>query len=229
MAAPARDLTDRQRDDRVKRCRDLELTVKLALGAGRSALWMMAEALYAFDEESGWTALGYETRAEWLADPEISMTSSTYSRLTRSWRSLVVNRGVDAGRLGTLDLSKVDIVLPAIESGRVSMEDGLEDAGARGARDLREKYVGGGAEAALTGAAALNGTGGMNGATDRPMALTEAQDAWRALEEALTDGLASGAMNPRIPADLIQPGIAGVTAILTNWRNRAVEPIGDIG
>src|SRR5690349_14494914 len=54
----------------------------------RASCWKMAEALAEFDLHRGWLRLGYESKAEWLADPEISMTESTYFRLVGAWRCL---------------------------------------------------------------------------------------------------------------------------------------------
>jgi hypothetical protein len=118
----------------------LDQSIKAGLLLGRQTLWQVAKDLYEFDDMSGWVKLGIE-KAEWLADPEISMTSTTYYRLVGVWRELAVHRKVDPEELGELDISKVAVVLPQIQMGKVKLEDALDDAHALGARDLREKYM----------------------------------------------------------------------------------------
>jgi hypothetical protein len=97
--------------------------------------------MHEFDGQSGWRALGYDTIGEWLADPDITMTRSTYYRLISTFQELAVVRHVELPTLGVLDLSKVAIALPALKRGEVSTEDMLADAESLGARDLRIKYA----------------------------------------------------------------------------------------
>lgn len=123
-------------------CFQLEAEIKSYIGQGRQAMWELARAMYEFNEESGWTALNYENQSEWLAQPEIGMTRTQFFRLVRKYRELVVRRELPAESLVELEPSKVDIVLPAIEEGRVTVEEALEDAKSMGARDLREHYNG---------------------------------------------------------------------------------------
>lgn len=142
-AAPeARDLTPEEQEAEARLCYELHRSVVSALQEGRAALWGLAEALHSFDEHAGWKRLGYDTKSEWLADPEVSMTQRTYSRLVRTWRVLHLRFGVDKPTLATLEVSKVDIVLPAIEKGSRSLRDALDDVQSLGARDLREEYWG---------------------------------------------------------------------------------------
>jgi hypothetical protein len=124
-----------------KQAHELDQAIRSGLTAGRKTLWDVARELHEFDEISGWVHLGCETRAEWLADPEISMTSSTFFRLVRAFRELAIARKVDPDRLAVLDISKVDIVLPKVQSGKVRLKEALNDVEALGARDLREKYI----------------------------------------------------------------------------------------
>jgi hypothetical protein len=44
--------------------------------------------------------------------------------------------------------------------------------------------------------------------------LAHAQDDWDQLRDALIDAVASGAVNPRVPAKLIEVGVAGVDRLL---------------
>jgi hypothetical protein len=141
MSATAKDLTVQEQEERAELAFQLEARVKRSLQAGRVALWDLAEALYDFDKESGWGPRGYEKLSDWLADPDVSMTSATYYRLVGVWRKLHVQRKLPAAELKQLDVSKVAIVLPAIENGEAITQDALDDAQALGARDLRKKYI----------------------------------------------------------------------------------------
>lgn len=137
----AKELTPKQLEARQERCFKLNERIKSSIAKGREAMWKTAEYLVKFDEEAGWSALGYENLSSWLADPEIEMSRATYYRATRAYREMVVVRNLDVSTLGKLDLSKVDIVLPQITKGKITAEEGLADAEVLGARDLREKYI----------------------------------------------------------------------------------------
>jgi hypothetical protein len=81
----------------------------------RQAMWELAEVYYEIDEASAWHVMGgYETPGEWLAAEEIA--PRTYRRLFACWRELVVIREVGRATLAALDASKVEIVLPALQS-----------------------------------------------------------------------------------------------------------------
>lgn len=127
--------------ERHQRCHELDQRVKAGLRAGRAAMWMTAEALYEFDRHSGWSTLGYGTRADWLADPEVGMTERSFQRLVRVWREAVIRRELEPPALARLDLSKVEIVLAAVDDGLVKLPDALADAEALGWRELRRKYA----------------------------------------------------------------------------------------
>jgi hypothetical protein len=137
----ARDLTDEEQEARAEFCTDLEDKIKGNLNGVRTNLWDLAHHLYEFDQEEGWSALGYETQQEWLAQPEIGMTRSAYFALVRRHRELVVVRQLPPATLAELDPSKVDIVMAAIEHNRGKLEDILDDVKTLGARDLRDNYV----------------------------------------------------------------------------------------
>jgi predicted RNase H-like HicB family nuclease len=141
MVVNSADLTPEEAEERKKKAFGLHVDVRDALSQGRAALWETARALYEFDEMHGWTALGYDRIGDWLADPEISITKSQFYRLTGVWRELVVIRKVDTTSVRELEPSKVDIVLPAVRSGRVKLDEALEDTKSMGARDLREEYI----------------------------------------------------------------------------------------
>lgn len=133
--------SDEQSADLQERCHELDQRVRAGLRAGRAALWLTAEALYEFDAHSGWSALGYRTRGDWLADPEVGMTERSYQRLVRVWREAVIRRKLDPPALARLDVSKVEIALAAVEEGSARLSDALADAEALGWRDLRRKYA----------------------------------------------------------------------------------------
>lgn len=137
----ARDLSPFEQEQRATKCYELDQAIKAGLRAGREAMWETARALHEFDEENGWTALGYEKIGDWLADTDVGMTRSQHYRLVSVYRELVVHRQVSQDDLKQLDVSKVDIVLPAVKSGRVTLKDALSDVKALGARDLRDSYI----------------------------------------------------------------------------------------
>lgn len=140
-APEARELTKEEEDQRAELCFSLETEIKQNIAQGRAAMWDLARNLYDFNEASGWSALGYENQTEWLAQPEIGMTRTQFFRLVRKWRELVVYREIPQDTLLELEPSKVDIVLPAIEGGKTSVQDAIEDVRTLGARDLRERYI----------------------------------------------------------------------------------------
>lgn len=137
---PARDLTPEEAEERAEKCYALEEKVKTNLRVGRESLWEVAQALYEFDESNGWSALGYDKLNDWLAQPDIGISRSHYFRLVSVYHEMVVLRQVDAERLKEIEPQKIQIVLPAVKSGKVQLEEALDDAEALGRRDLRERY-----------------------------------------------------------------------------------------
>jgi len=239
----ARELSPDEAEARVQECFEIEQRVKNGLAAGRAALWQLAEALYEFDEERGWSALGYEELVDWLADPEISTKSATYYQLVQTWRELAVMRKVDSKRLENLDRSKVGIVLRSITSGKVSLEDALADAGTLGARDLREKYVR--KDRVVSDPPAAEPVDGVDGnqeedpvidaevvpadevveveighpATPQPDSLrqfdkTELLEEWLDFRYTALEAVANGETNPRLSARLIARGVSANDQIL---------------
>lgn len=119
-----------------------EAEIKAGLKDVRGGLWRTAKALYSFTENTGWTALGYESLGEWLADPDVTLTRSTYYRMLQAWTELHVLRKVPEDKLAALDLTKAHIALPALKRGDAPVDVIVADVEALGARDLREKYRG---------------------------------------------------------------------------------------
>jgi hypothetical protein len=138
----ARELTAEERAERAERCYELEQQIKEHIARGREALWDLGEALHAFNSQNGWTALSYETAAEWLAQPEIGITKTAFYRLVRRHKELRITRQIPMQTLVQLEPSKLDMVLPYVESNEVKMDDAIEDVTTMGARDLKDKYIG---------------------------------------------------------------------------------------
>jgi hypothetical protein len=134
----ARPLEKDEAEQRAEVAHGLYETVKAALAAGRTAMWAMAEALYEFDEGSHWLSLNHDTLGEWLAQPEINMTRRTYYRCVSAWRRYHVMWKLDAPTLAQLDLTKADIIAPAVEKGRVKLKDAIGDIRELSANSLRE-------------------------------------------------------------------------------------------
>lgn len=134
------DMEPHERQEAAEVAFAIEGRIKDAQRRGRQALWDLAEALYEFDQEHGWMALGHETLSDWLADPEVTMTMGTYRRYVRTWRKLVVEKQIEPTRLRQLEQSKVAIVVDKVAANEVLVDDALADVEALGAKDLREKY-----------------------------------------------------------------------------------------
>lgn len=122
----------------------LETAIKELLTQGRHVYWQVAERLYEFHEGGLWVALGYATLADFLAQPDLGMSRTTFFQMTRLWRDLVVVRQVPAETIGALEPTKVREVLPAIRRGDVGVDKALDDAASLGYLDLRATYGPGG-------------------------------------------------------------------------------------
>lgn len=133
-------LSPDEAEERGKHCYELDQEFRAALREGRAAMWRAARAAHQLDEENGWTALGYETQAEYLADPEIGQSRSQFFRLVSLYREFVVQRKLPMATVEELDYTKADIVLPKVKAGSVKLTEAIDDVKALGARDLRDKY-----------------------------------------------------------------------------------------
>jgi hypothetical protein len=104
-------------------------------------VWIaLAGHLHDFFAMKMWKELGYETFNDWLATPEIDLGRTQVYTLIEAYQELVIERGVDAEELVGLDVTKIAVVLPAIRSGEVSLDDALADCKVLSRSDLREKY-----------------------------------------------------------------------------------------
>lgn len=112
------------------------------LSRSRLALALVAEAAYELSRSQGYRALGYDTLAEYLADPAICLSRTTFFDLAAVYERYVVEGGADAHRLQVAGLSKLTIPLRALGSGEVDVDEALADVEELGRRDLRAKYHG---------------------------------------------------------------------------------------
>jgi hypothetical protein len=144
--SPARDLSPEEQQEETDLCFGLHREITSALAQGRNALWEAAKALHEFDQHAGWKRLGYERKTEWLGDPDVSLTYSTYMRLLDCYRTVCLNRGVDFEEVRHLEMTKVQAVLPAIKNGEkfngesVETKDALSDVKSLSRSDLIQEY-----------------------------------------------------------------------------------------
>jgi hypothetical protein len=140
--ATKRELTEQQQwDVEVEEVHAIVNEIRAALADGREALWRVARGVHAFNELRGWQKLGHDTLGEWLAEPDIGWSRTQYFRYVGVWQKYALDRKVDPQRLQQVDLTKAEVVLPALKAGDVTADTALADIEALGWRDLREKYV----------------------------------------------------------------------------------------
>ena len=130
----------RSKHNEIDVARSVEARIANTTSRIRQSWNLLAADLYDFNEEAMWQALGYPSFEEWLAGPEIDLKRTHAFRLIGVYRALVVERGVPPEGLGTADVTKVDVVLPAIKRGQVEVAEALADAEALSRSDLAEKY-----------------------------------------------------------------------------------------
>ena len=199
---PARQPTEEEWATEVDEAQKAHEELAAAVLVGREAMWKMAEACWRVNECHGWLKLGYDTQGEYLAQPEIHMSRRTFQRFHYVWNATVVTRHLDAPTLAHLDVTKVDIVLPAVTTAKVSIEDALSDAQVLGAHDLRDKYQG-------IPSPADPPPPGENGAEPEDdemratIAVDEAIEAMDDAVEELREAYASGVAQPRLPRDVL--------------------------
>jgi hypothetical protein len=137
---------DAKVEDARRRVFEHDHQIRQGISAIRTAWVKLAAHLNAFDEERGWTLLGYDSLNTWLADPEIELGRTTYLRLTRLYREFIELRQVPAQELEGVAYTKLDVVVPAMKAGYVNVHQAIADARTLGFRDLREEYQRGGLE-----------------------------------------------------------------------------------
>jgi hypothetical protein len=138
----ARDPTPEEWAAEVQEAQEAHMQLVAAVLVGRAAMWAEAEACWRLNECRGWLKLGYDTKNEYLAQPEIYMSQWTFNQNVRAWGGTVELREIPLEDLREIDVTKVDIVLPEVTRSKVSIEDALADAKELGAHDLRKKYRG---------------------------------------------------------------------------------------
>ena len=110
------------------------------LNATRLALSVVCQACHELSRDKSWTELGYESLAEFLASPEITLTRTQFFSMAQIWERYVLDGGVDPRDLAVAHPSKLAIPLRALGANEVSVAEALADVKTLGARDLREKY-----------------------------------------------------------------------------------------
>lgn len=118
---------------------ELDAIIKEEVRQGRMNSWRMCEAIYWFDQMEGWSVLGMHQTA-WLDQPDVGLTRSEFFRSRKRHRVLVVEGGLTYDDVADIAVSKLDIVVPAIEDRRVSLEMALHACRRMNCRELRKAY-----------------------------------------------------------------------------------------
>jgi hypothetical protein len=135
----ARELTPKELDARRKRAYQVDESLRGAIAQGRKALWATAVAATAMADMQGFRDLNYESLNEYLGDPEIGISRSHFMRMVRIVRFASDRQIVE--RIQNLELTKIDVVIPAIRDG-YDREEALHDVETLSKRDLIDKYIG---------------------------------------------------------------------------------------
>lgn len=123
-----------------KKAFKVEEKIKKGVGAIRQVWIALAGYFYEFYEGEMWVPLGHDRFEDWLGDPDIGLGRSQVYALKEAYAELVVKREVDPADLAELDVSKIDVVLPALRRDEVDVEEALADCKALSRSALREKY-----------------------------------------------------------------------------------------
>ena len=140
VAADHKPLSDKDIEQLAKEAFECERKIKIAVQAVHGGWWLLAEQAYAFHEAGYWQILGYDSLDEFLAQPDIGMSRSSFFHMTKTWRDLVVVKQLPPADLKELEPSKVREVVPAIMRGEVEPADALDDAKQLSYRDIKTKY-----------------------------------------------------------------------------------------
>lgn len=106
----------------------------------REGLIQTAAGCHALASQEGWSALGYDSLAEYLAAPEITLSRSEFYRLADIYETYVLKGEVDPAVLTGAGESKLEVPLPAIKQGLVSADVAASDAEALTRKELRDRY-----------------------------------------------------------------------------------------
>ena len=119
---------------------EMEKRLKAALRLTRRSLMDVCAACHDISRNHAYEALGYETLAEFLAQPEIGMARSEFFLAAQIHDVFVLEHGIDPDRLAEAGMAKLGVVLPKVKEGDISVEEAVEDATSMATRDLREEY-----------------------------------------------------------------------------------------
>jgi hypothetical protein len=89
--------------------------------AVRAGLNAMAAGCHELRESRGWLALGFETLLEYLAQPDVELSKSEFERAADIWQTYVLDGGAEPGLLAGASPSKLEVPLPALKQGVVSL------------------------------------------------------------------------------------------------------------
>lgn len=135
-----RELTEEEIAEAAALAYDLEQRIKGAVLVAHAAWWELARATHEFHELQGWTLLGHDSLAAFLAQPDVGMKERSFHYARRTWRDLAVVKEIPMETLKDVEPSKAREVVPAIMRGDVEPEDALDDARGLSYRDVVEKY-----------------------------------------------------------------------------------------
>ena len=107
----------------------------------RLAMTYVAQACWEIRRDSSWEALGYRTLAEFLADPQVSISKSSFFRFCSIWQTYHLDGGVEPEQLSAAGPQKLAIPLRALAAGEVEVEEVMDDVEALGIKDLKAKYA----------------------------------------------------------------------------------------
>lgn len=119
----------------------LQSEIRTALKDGKKSAWKIAAAAYELIEQKGWTELGAQSLEEWCQRPDISFEARTFRRWAGVYRELAITQALTPGLYLDLDVTVVDVVLPAIRRGDVTVGEALEDVRMMSAEQLRKKHA----------------------------------------------------------------------------------------
>lgn len=130
------DEKSRRRDEAFQ----LEQAIKQDLVDAHQAWWKLAQTFWVFRQGRYWLDLKYNTIDEFLAQPDVGVTRSTFFRFVQAWDEFHVRREIEPEVLQEIEPSKALVILPAVRDGKVEPEQAVADATAMGYRDLRQHY-----------------------------------------------------------------------------------------
>lgn len=114
------------------------------LATTRRGLADIAEACYQIQQGKLWTALGYDRLADYLSDPDITLTRREFFRAAAIHEAYVSGtlRALDPEVLELAPASKWEAALPGASDASVPDDDLIADVQTLGIRDLRARYRG---------------------------------------------------------------------------------------